>query len=227
MKYHGNYCGPYWSAGKRRRSVRYGVGPDAIDEFDESCRRHDDAYARNSNLKDADYTFYKENIGRGIKRSAAALAVGAQGLFRSSEKKQKLNNNEIMAPTGRSRSRSMSVVRGRSRSMPATPRTPRARSRSSMSISARRGSRSASSVSFASSNTGAANLPKSSSGGRMGRKGTKSYARKNAKYAIHGATLNIEYSGQTSDVNTVFIGHATVSQEYLSYAVAQSILRNF
>lgn len=81
MKYHGNYCGPYWSAGKRQGSVASSnVKP--IDEFDASCQRHDYAYGRGYDLKKADYQFYKENIGKGWKRTVAALAVGAQGVAR-------------------------------------------------------------------------------------------------------------------------------------------------
>lgn len=104
MRYHGNYCGPNWSAGKHQESVKYGVGPAAVDEFDETCRQHDDAYARGRDLKKADYLFYRKNIGKGWKRSAAALAVGLQGYFRSSKK---INNSEnigrIMPPVARNK----------------------------------------------------------------------------------------------------------------------------
>lgn len=81
MKYHGNYCGPYWSDGKRQKSVARGT-TKPIDAFDSSCQRHDAVYATGGDLKAADYEFYKENIGKGVKRSVAAIAVGAQGLFR-------------------------------------------------------------------------------------------------------------------------------------------------
>lgn len=83
FRYHGKYCGPGWSAGRYQGSVA--KGPKADDEFDETCRIHDKAYAENQNLKEADYKFYRSNIGRGFKRSAAALAVGLQGYMRSED----------------------------------------------------------------------------------------------------------------------------------------------
>jgi len=83
FRYHGRYCGPGWSANKYQKSVRGRI--PAVDEFDETCKRHDAAYATpGADLKKADQEFYKANVGRGIKRTAAALAVGAQGYFRSS-----------------------------------------------------------------------------------------------------------------------------------------------
>lgn len=42
--FHGNYCGPYWSAGKIQQSVLSNVAP--IDDFDATCKEHDGAYAR-------------------------------------------------------------------------------------------------------------------------------------------------------------------------------------
>lgn len=84
FRYHGNYVGPGWSAGRYQPSVAYSNVP-AIDEFDETARKHDRAYALKNRLKRADYQFYKENIGKGFKRSLAALAVGAQGFLRKPE----------------------------------------------------------------------------------------------------------------------------------------------
>jgi len=79
--YHGNWCGPGWSNGAYQPSVR-GTMP-AVDEFDETCRQHDFAYADNHNLRGADLLFARENLGRGLVRSLAAVGVGMQGLFRS------------------------------------------------------------------------------------------------------------------------------------------------
>ena len=66
-----------------------------IDEFDRTAMVHDRAYARGRNLKDADYAFYKANIGKGFKRSLAALAVGGQGVLRQvgvlSDSSEKIN----------------------------------------------------------------------------------------------------------------------------------------
>jgi len=88
MRIHGKFVGPYWSAGKRQKSVPYGR-VRAVDEFDLSAKFHDHAYATGMDRKKADYLFYKWNVGKGFKRTAAALAVGLQGALRSSEK----NNN--------------------------------------------------------------------------------------------------------------------------------------
>lgn len=84
FKYHGLYCGPGWSDGKYQSSV-CGYAP-AVDEFDQTCKEHDCLYASGADLKDADESFYRRNIGGGIKRTVAALGVGAQGFLRSSEK---------------------------------------------------------------------------------------------------------------------------------------------
>jgi hypothetical protein len=74
MKYHGNYCGPWWSGGKYQSSVIDDtVLP--IDEFDETCRIHDAAYANAGDLDKADLDFYNANILQGAKRAIAAIAV--------------------------------------------------------------------------------------------------------------------------------------------------------
>lgn len=77
---YGNYCGPYWSDGKFQSSV---VGTrEPIDELDETCMRHDAAYATNQNLETADFKFFNENFGRGTRRSIYGGLVGLQGLIR-------------------------------------------------------------------------------------------------------------------------------------------------
>jgi hypothetical protein len=82
--YHGNWCGPGWSNGSKQESVR-GYAP-AIDEFDETCRQHDFAYADRDDLRSADMLFARENLGYGFKRSLAAVGVGLQGTFRPFDK---------------------------------------------------------------------------------------------------------------------------------------------
>lgn len=84
MRYHGNYCGPNWSAGKHQPSVVSDV--PAIDEFDNTCRIHDAEYARGGDLLRADVEFARANFGAGIKRSAAAAAVGVQAAVRAIDK---------------------------------------------------------------------------------------------------------------------------------------------
>jgi hypothetical protein len=81
VRVHGNYCGPNWSAGAVQPSVESDV--PAIDEFDETCRIHDAQYARGGSLSAADFDFFNRNVGRGALRTAAAFAVGAQGLART------------------------------------------------------------------------------------------------------------------------------------------------
>lgn len=81
FRYHGNYVGPGWSAGKYQASVADSKVP-AVDEFDRTAKEHDRAYALGKDLKKADYKFFKQNWGKGLKRSAAAAAVGFQGYLR-------------------------------------------------------------------------------------------------------------------------------------------------
>ncbi len=81
LAYHGNYCGPGWSAGAFQQSVKSSV--KAIDPFDTSCQKHDAAYATaGEDLATADLQFAGENIGLNPKRLVAGLAVGMQGLAR-------------------------------------------------------------------------------------------------------------------------------------------------
>lgn len=79
MRY-GNYCGPYWSDGAYQTSV---VGTSkAVDEFDETCRLHDAHYAQGHNLVDADFEFFRSNVGKGTLRTVAGGLVGVQGALR-------------------------------------------------------------------------------------------------------------------------------------------------
>jgi len=75
-RYHGNYCGPGWSDGQYQDSV-VGTAPP-IDEFDETCRVHDAAYATALNAHDrttADDIFIRSNLGQDLSRTVAAVAV--------------------------------------------------------------------------------------------------------------------------------------------------------
>lgn len=115
IRYHGNYCGPGWSGGLHQDSVRSTVLP--VDDFDASCQDHDAAYADAGDLAQADMKFYRTNIGQGVKRSFAAMAVGMQGLVRSSFPE----NNSGMS--GRYNLRRRNAPRYR----PPTPPRPQAR----------------------------------------------------------------------------------------------------
>lgn len=79
-RYHGNYCGPGWSAGKYQTSVESGV--PAVDDFDQSCKDHDAAYARGESLDRADAEFVKRNFGVGLSRTFAASAVSLNSTVR-------------------------------------------------------------------------------------------------------------------------------------------------
>jgi hypothetical protein len=81
FRYHGNYCGPGWSAGKYQNSVVSNVPPS--DEFDATCKRHDEAYAKQDDLRKADLAFALSNIGKGLSRTVAGTVVGLQGLTRA------------------------------------------------------------------------------------------------------------------------------------------------
>lgn len=98
MRYHGNYCGPNWSAGKHQPSVVSDV--PAVDEFDESCRVHDAAYATDADLELADWAFAADNLASGNpKRMLAGSLVGVQGLVRSIDRYiTKLPTTEYLSP---------------------------------------------------------------------------------------------------------------------------------
>lgn len=132
---HGNYVGPGWSAGKYQNSVKYSSVP-AVDEFDATAKRHDFAYGaykgQPKKLSQADFKFYRENIGKGFKRSVSALAVGLQGVLRYVHS---FLQKVFMPPVKRyrrnssgSRSRSRSVSRGRGKMLSGTPKPKRTQS---------------------------------------------------------------------------------------------------
>lgn len=81
MRYHGNYCGPNWSAGKYQASVIDATVP-AIDEFDDTCLLHDAVYAIRGDTTAADIQFARSNFLKGPQRTLASLAVGSQGLVK-------------------------------------------------------------------------------------------------------------------------------------------------
>lgn len=82
IAYHGNYCGPGWSAGAYQKSVVSDVS--AVDAFDQTCKEHDAAYALGEDLLEADWKFARANLtSANPKAMLAGLAVGAQGLGRA------------------------------------------------------------------------------------------------------------------------------------------------
>lgn len=242
FRYHGNYAGPGWSAGKYQKSVARSSVP-AIDEFDETAKEHDAAYALGKDLKQADYKFYKQNIGKGIKRTAAALAVGLQGMLRSGKRARTdsfSQNENIMART-RSRT-SRPRTRLRLPSMLNTPRTGsqasrgRSRSRSTMSISpVRRRTQSVGGVARSRTVATQYNAPvvkgtpaESKSSGFFP-KGTGKYNRLDF-FAKNGVSACIENGDKiegtaANPYQAVMIGHSTVTVDIITQVLGMALAK--
>ena len=80
VKFHGNWCGPNWTAGQRK-SARLVTKKDrnvpAVDELDQCCKTHDLNIADKN--PDANEIFIKQTEGLGIKAQIASKLVGAFG----------------------------------------------------------------------------------------------------------------------------------------------------
>lgn len=131
---YGNYCGPYWSDGKFQTSV---VGTkEPIDEFDRTCMHHDASYAMGEDLEAADFEFARSNVGSGWVRTAAGLAVGAQGLIRRGVRKYapnirpKPNRFNITSAMTKSNAGKKANLRGSAPNQPKTTNGPATTSRS-------------------------------------------------------------------------------------------------
>jgi hypothetical protein len=102
IAYHGNYVGPGWSAGKYQNSVA-GSNVPPIDEFDKTAKKHDTGYAlhekdpNNYPLEEIDQEFINENLGKGIKRTVAALAVKGAQVKRKQKFKKHITDDEHKA----------------------------------------------------------------------------------------------------------------------------------
>lgn len=101
IRYHGNYCGPGWSNGKRQSSVVGDTPP--VDDFDATCMLHDAAYATSqeaSVLTQADYEFATSNLASfNPKRMLAGALVGVQGLLRGTDSNIAINQTKIPTMT--------------------------------------------------------------------------------------------------------------------------------
>jgi len=230
IRYHGNYVGPGWSAGKYQDSVDSDVA--CVDEFDCTGKRHDSIYARRGDLKAADRYFYRANIGRGLKRSIAAVGVGLQGYFRSSNSQSivPLKRKLMFTPPntrpkryGRSRGRSMASTNSSLRSYSSGNANVRGRSTSSTALAALRNrSRTASSVRF----VRRAPAASSTSGGRFSRgKRVKRFGTK-GKMINKGVQYTFEY-GKIFTTATEFqaIGHCTMPQTKVHDQVWRTLLK--
>jgi len=224
-RYHGNYVGPNWSGGRYGPSLA-NSRVKALDEFDETGRIHDRSYAIGHDLKRADYKFYRQNIGRGWKRSAAAIAVGIQGFFRSSENKKEL----MVVKRKRSQSRSRSRGRASKRIIYPSP----TRTNSAVTIYEPPGYRSRSR-----SRSMSVYVPKqryktstqSSLGGRLRKNKSKrksKAARTNDMMQAQskGTLITHEFGGQIpAIVESHYIGHATHCFDKIGKAVFRGLLK--
>jgi len=111
IKFHGKYCGPGWSDGRRQSSVVGSAPPE--DELDALCKQHDAAYANGSDQAQADRTLVYE-APLSIKGVIIKGAVGAQLAIRETSRfitgydilqdmTKKQNKPTTSKPTARSR----------------------------------------------------------------------------------------------------------------------------
>jgi len=78
--YHGNYCGPGWTAGKFEDAESSDFGAQPIDSFDRACYNHDKAYANGDYLV-GDKDFLDEPSSS-FKHYLAKTAIRGQYLLR-------------------------------------------------------------------------------------------------------------------------------------------------
>lgn len=221
---YGNYVGPGWSDGKYQNSVAYGKSKP-VDKFDNTARSHDTKYALGKDLNRADEAFYAANIGRGPRRTVAAVAVMTQRKLRGN----KQTSTEVGFPTqssfsqkdmprSRSPPRTPSKQRGRS-----PPRTPsKAASIKMKSRSRSRKSRSTSVTGLRRRKGGAAF---SKSAGFI-RKGPKRYTSVD-EFSKKGVVVQREGSGimvtdATEKAQSFMIGHANFATNLLKYDIANA-----
>jgi len=210
FRYDGNYCGPGWSGGRWQNSIKGRKGT-AVGALDETCRQHDWAYSDGKDLNKADYKFFNQNSGKGIKRSLAAWGVlsNVPRRFLFPEKKSE------MVPT-RNRSRGRPLKRSR----PVTPSrsrsAPRARSlpnRNAFKVMA------------------AKMAPRRRRPGKFQgvAAGFVKKARKIrdplTKFSNRGVTYTTEGSGALTATYCQFIGHATCPVAVMVNSIFKSIVR--
>ncbi len=110
IPYHGNWCGPGWSAGSFQPSV-VDDSVIAIDDFDRTCQIHDGAYATGADLDQADMEFYNANIRQGGKRALAAIAVRmSQHARHLMTKKNLRGSNNRISPKAKTPSTKLTTV---------------------------------------------------------------------------------------------------------------------
>lgn len=196
FRFHGNYTGPGWSAGKWQKSVAYSnVAP--VDEFDRYAQEHDRSYKLGYDRREADLKYYR-SVSKlsGVKPWLASRAVGLQGAFRKRQhwsqrpprKRQKISNTSVPENNNNS-----SVPEELNESMPPLSRA----------------------LTF--KNTRSAGV-----GGYFGAKFTTN---KKPKNDAHYFTAVYEFQGRAYDDNCVYIGHADVPVEIAIYHCFLSVIR--
>lgn len=85
VRYHGNWCGPGWTAGQYKDTSELTDADrsiPAIDSLDEACKDHDieihDA-KNDTDIKQANRKFYRHAAVTGLKGAAAAAMVAIAG----------------------------------------------------------------------------------------------------------------------------------------------------
>jgi len=189
IAFDGNYCGPGWSAGEFQDSVCSTV--PARSEFDMTCKEHDCSYATpGSDLKAADEKFARANFGMGAKRTAAALAVGAQGMFRPSFDGTNIVSKGTSSANSSSFLNNMSIVAKKGKPAKRTVRPGRSAKTTKKTVAKRKN-------------------------GKKARKTTKR-KRKNKKTSNNGANVKsgLQFTRETGGVASttspaMYLGHST------------------
>lgn len=212
-RYHGDYCGPGWSDGKWQDSVcGYAT---AHDHFDQTCKDHDCKYSKKRKLKEADSEFYKQNFGKGFKRTAAAVVVGTQGAFRKSSLPEK--DSLSMAPS-RSRSRS------RGRAVSRAPPTPAKRARGASAPKEK------STQTQKMDKTGRKNRRVVSAGPSLSHRGTMGSRNSRVKslpqILKQGVQVCVEQGHVVTTTTCQYLGHASCPTELCKKAVWRALLKN-
>lgn len=204
MRIHGNFVGSNWSAGKRQPSVPYGR-VRAVDEFDLSAKFHDHAYATGMDRKKADYLFYKWNVGKGFKRTAAALAVGIQGSLRS-----KKNNMYLPSPMRTPKKRILGR-KGRPLAVPVKKNTGFYKQGIKAAIKKR-----------ATAKKKTVQLR-----GYVGRKVSRTMkrVRKLTPMQKLGTTAVSEFRSSINSTTTVYFGHCSVARSQAFWTIARAIVK--
>lgn len=238
LAYHGNYVGPGWSAGRFQDSVANSDVP-AIDEFDQTGKEHDAAYAPTadpSKRNAADTKFAQANFGRGFKRTAAAMAVGAQELIR----RVTFGAVDLSGHTYSSTSfpqKDSGMSKKRKLSNPNAPPTPK-RASTSRSVAAQGGSTSRS-IATQTSGGGRSAQPKPypskrrrrgrGKGKRKRRKGKRRSARMQIYQDRYGAVEKTENGGVVgADRNgALYIGHACPTKTLANVVLCAIVKKMF